>query len=49
MLDATESQRAARRRIMATMLGRLDMTVDDCIKAYRKVGERAFTPKPTTG
>ena len=27
------------------MLGRLGMTVDECIKAYRRVAEQAFTPK----
>lgn len=27
------------------MLGRLGMTVDECIRAYRKVAERAFTRK----
>ena len=27
------------------MLGRLGMTVDECIKAYRKVAAQAFTPK----
>lgn len=27
------------------MLGRLRMTVDECIRAYRKMAERAFTPK----
>lgn len=32
-------------RIIAIMLGRLGMTVDECIRAYRKVAERAFTPK----
>jgi hypothetical protein len=30
------------------MLGRLGMTVDECIRAYRKMAERAFTPKRTT-
>ena len=29
------------------MLGRLGMTVDECIGAYRKMAERAFTPKRT--
>lgn len=33
------------RRIIATMLGRLGMTVDECIQAYDKVGKAAFTPK----
>lgn len=27
------------------MLGRLGMTVDECIRAYRKVAQQAFTPK----
>ncbi|KAI1740702.1 acyl transferase/acyl hydrolase/lysophospholipase [Xylaria scruposa] len=31
--------------IIAIMLGRLEMTVDACIKAYRKVAAQAFTPK----
>ncbi|KAI1496127.1 FabD/lysophospholipase-like protein [Biscogniauxia marginata] len=31
--------------IMAIMLGRLGMTVDDCIKTYRVIAQRAFTPK----
>ncbi|KAI2740146.1 hypothetical protein DTO013E5_5740 [Penicillium roqueforti] len=31
--------------IIAIMLGRLGMTVDECIRAYRKVAERAFTRK----
>ncbi|KLU89782.1 hypothetical protein MAPG_08751 [Magnaporthiopsis poae ATCC 64411] len=34
--------------IIAIMLGRLGMSVDECIRAYRKVAERAFTPKITT-
>ncbi|PWI65122.1 hypothetical protein PCL_07421 [Purpureocillium lilacinum] len=34
--------------IIAIMLGRLRMTVDECICAYRKMAERAFTPKRTT-
>jgi hypothetical protein len=29
------------------MLGRLGMTVDECIGAYRRMAERAFTPKRT--
>ncbi|PHH90065.1 hypothetical protein CDD83_4604 [Cordyceps sp. RAO-2017] len=33
--------------IIAVMLGRLRMSVDECIKAYRKVAQRAFTPKWT--
>lgn len=37
-----------RRSIIAIMLGRLRMTVDECICAYRKMAERAFTPKRTT-
>ncbi|KAH6653602.1 acyl transferase/acyl hydrolase/lysophospholipase [Truncatella angustata] len=31
--------------IIAVMLGRLGMTVDQCIQAYDKVGRTAFTPK----
>ncbi|KAI0164298.1 FabD/lysophospholipase-like protein [Hypoxylon sp. FL1284] len=31
--------------IIAIMLGRLGMTVEDCIEAYRNLAERAFTPK----
>lgn len=27
------------------MLGRLGMTVDNCLIAYREVAEKAFTPK----
>lgn len=27
------------------MLGRLGMTVDECIKAYKEVAQQAFTPK----
>ena len=34
-------------RIIAIMLGRLGMTVDDCIRAYRNVAQQAFTPKRT--
>ncbi|KAL8369253.1 hypothetical protein RB599_010536 [Gaeumannomyces hyphopodioides] len=34
--------------IIAIMLGRLGMSVDECIRAYRKVAEKAFTPKRTT-
>ncbi|KXX77753.1 Calcium-independent phospholipase A2-gamma [Madurella mycetomatis] len=30
------------------MLGRLRMTVDECIRAYRSMAERAFTPKRMT-
>ncbi|KAI0384321.1 acyl transferase/acyl hydrolase/lysophospholipase [Hypomontagnella monticulosa] len=33
--------------IIAIMLGRLGMTVDECIRAYDKVAENAFTPKWT--
>jgi hypothetical protein len=33
-------------RIIAIMLGRLGMTVDECIRAYETVGRAAFTPKP---
>ena len=29
------------------MLGRLGMTVDECIRAYENVGRAAFTPKWT--
>ncbi|CAJ0544308.1 Ff.00g035520.m01.CDS01 [Fusarium sp. VM40] len=32
--------------IIAIMLGKLGMTVDDCIRAYKKVAQQAFTPKP---
>jgi hypothetical protein len=31
--------------IIAIMLGRLGMSVDECIRAYDRVGEAAFTPK----
>ncbi|KAI1638581.1 acyl transferase/acyl hydrolase/lysophospholipase [Biscogniauxia mediterranea] len=31
--------------IMAIMLGRLGMAVDDCIRVYRNVAQKAFTPK----
>ncbi|KAI0483868.1 acyl transferase/acyl hydrolase/lysophospholipase [Xylaria cf. heliscus] len=31
--------------IIALMLGRLEMTVDACIRAYRKLAAQAFTPK----
>ncbi|KAL1994652.1 hypothetical protein VTN49DRAFT_2122 [Thermomyces lanuginosus] len=31
--------------IIAIMLGRLRMTVDECIKEYRDLAKRAFTPK----
>ncbi|KOS47673.1 hypothetical protein ACN38_g1342 [Penicillium nordicum] len=31
--------------IIAIMLGRLGMTVDECLQAYLKVAEHAFTPK----
>ncbi|KAJ9322858.1 hypothetical protein DTO027B5_2900 [Paecilomyces variotii] len=34
--------------IIAILLGRLSMTVDDCIRAYKKVAQQAFTPKRTT-
>ncbi|KAI0412396.1 hypothetical protein F5X98DRAFT_379817 [Xylaria grammica] len=33
--------------IIAIMLGRLGMTVDECIRAYDKVAQTAFTPKRT--
>jgi patatin-like phospholipase/acyl hydrolase len=31
--------------IIAIMLGRLQMSVDECIRAYKKVAEKAFTPR----
>ncbi|KAL2890352.1 Acyl transferase/acyl hydrolase/lysophospholipase [Ceratocystis lukuohia] len=31
--------------IIAMMLGRLEMTVDQCIRTYKKLAETAFTPK----
>ncbi|KAI0596402.1 acyl transferase/acyl hydrolase/lysophospholipase [Biscogniauxia sp. FL1348] len=31
--------------IMAIMLGRLGMTVDDCIEVYKNVAQKSFTPK----
>jgi patatin-like phospholipase/acyl hydrolase len=31
--------------IIAIMLGRLGMTVDECIQEYRDVAQKAFTPK----
>ncbi|KAH7012172.1 acyl transferase/acyl hydrolase/lysophospholipase [Microdochium trichocladiopsis] len=34
--------------IIAIMLGRLGMTVDECIRAYRSVARQAFTPKTKT-
>ncbi|EXL66129.1 hypothetical protein FOPG_17678 [Fusarium oxysporum f. sp. conglutinans race 2 54008] len=34
--------------IIAIMLGRLRMTVDECIRAYKKVAQQAFTPKRTS-
>jgi patatin-like phospholipase/acyl hydrolase len=34
-------------RIIAIMLGRLGMTVDECIRAYENIGQAAFTPKRT--
>ena len=33
-------------RIIAIMLGRLQMTVDECIQAYRELARRAFSLKP---
>ncbi|KAK3326112.1 acyl transferase/acyl hydrolase/lysophospholipase, partial [Apodospora peruviana] len=33
--------------IIAIMLGRLGMSVDECIRAYKKVAQQAFTPKKT--
>ena len=35
------------RRIIAIMLGRLGMTVGECVRAYKKVAQQAFTPKRT--
>jgi len=35
-------------RIIAIMLGRLRMTVDECIRAYKKVAQQAFTLKRTS-
>ncbi|KAJ5649352.1 uncharacterized protein N7484_003075 [Penicillium longicatenatum] len=34
--------------IIAIMLGRLGLTVDECIRAYRKVAQQAFTRKWTS-
>ncbi|KAK0622756.1 acyl transferase/acyl hydrolase/lysophospholipase [Immersiella caudata] len=34
--------------IIAIMLGRLGMTVEECIRAYKEVAQQAFTPKKTT-
>ncbi|UQC77423.1 uncharacterized protein CLUP02_02891 [Colletotrichum lupini] len=34
--------------IIAIMLGRLRMTVDECIREYREVAQKAFTPKRMT-
>ncbi|CAI7601639.1 unnamed protein product [Penicillium glandicola] len=34
--------------IIAIMIGRLDMTVDECIRAYGKLAAQAFTPKPVS-
>lgn len=31
--------------IIAIMLGRMGMTVDECIRAYKEVAKQAFTPK----
>jgi hypothetical protein len=36
------------RSIIAIMLGRLRMTVDECIRAYKKVAQQAFTLKRTS-
>ncbi|KAK3316581.1 acyl transferase/acyl hydrolase/lysophospholipase, partial [Apodospora peruviana] len=33
--------------IIAIMLGRLGMSVGECIRAYKKVAQQAFTPKKT--
>ena len=30
------------------MLGRLGLTVGECIQAYRKIAQQAFTPKRTS-
>ncbi|KAG9494769.1 hypothetical protein J7337_013908 [Fusarium musae] len=35
--------------IIAIMLGKLGMTVDECIRAYKKVAQQAFTPKSRPG
>lgn len=32
-------------RIIAIMLGRLSMSVDECIRSYKMMAEKAFTPK----
>ncbi|GKT52042.1 calcium-independent phospholipase A2-gamma [Colletotrichum spaethianum] len=37
-----------RHSIIAIMLGRLRMTVNECIREYREVAQKAFTPKRTT-
>ncbi|KAK3933490.1 FabD/lysophospholipase-like protein [Diplogelasinospora grovesii] len=34
--------------VIAIILGRLGISVDECIRAYRKVAQQAFTPKRTT-
>ncbi|KXJ94832.1 acyl transferase/acyl hydrolase/lysophospholipase, partial [Microdochium bolleyi] len=34
--------------IIAIMLGRLGMTIDECIRAYKNVAQQAFTPKTTS-
>ncbi|KAL1978749.1 hypothetical protein VTN31DRAFT_1608 [Thermomyces dupontii] len=34
--------------IIAIMLGRLGMSVDECIRAYRKFAQQAFTQKRTS-
>ncbi|PQE04446.1 Acyl transferase acyl hydrolase lysophospholipase protein [Rutstroemia sp. NJR-2017a BVV2] len=34
-----------RGRIIAIMLGRLGMTIDECVRAYRTVAKKAFTPQ----
>ncbi|RAK77675.1 FabD/lysophospholipase-like protein [Aspergillus fijiensis CBS 313.89] len=34
--------------IIAIMLGRLGMSTDECIKAYKKVAQQSFTPKRTS-
>ena len=35
-------------RIIAIMLGRLGLTADECIQAYRNVAQQAFAKKPTS-
>ena len=40
-----ESSTDALCSIIAIMLGRLRMSVEECIQAYKKVAQQAFTPK----